>query len=325
MQTGDGRNVVNFPDGSIELGNAFTGNDLFWSGLNGTGVFGGINPRLFAPEEFQAGSSLAHWDESDFPAGDPNSLMTPRIGRGEAILDPGDITVGLLNDIGFNMVDRGETYVLTATGDAKVNSADSQSDSNFGAQDDMFARYKPTGWAYDSYVKFDLPKVEEAENATLRLHGFVPEKDQKVNVVVFGTDNSWEELDITFNNAPGPQTDKLDNEEVTNERKYYEFHVTDFVNEQIQAGATSIAFVLKSTTKSRVYPRAKFLTKEAGSNPPQLVIEAEDAALPVCIPTTIPVEEDAKISNAPSQLDDNLVISRDCVQEIVLSGDMNHI
>ena len=50
-------------------------------------------PHLRARE--LAGSSYSHFDESTFPAGNPNSLMTPQIASREAIHDPGPVGRGL--------------------------------------------------------------------------------------------------------------------------------------------------------------------------------------------------------------------------------------
>jgi len=38
-----------------------------------------------------------------YPAGNPNSLMTPQIGAREAIHDPGPITRGIFEDIGWSV------------------------------------------------------------------------------------------------------------------------------------------------------------------------------------------------------------------------------
>lgn len=58
-------------------------------------------PPIFAPDPYNPGSSISHLDESSYPAGDPNSLMTPQIGQAEAIHDPGEVLYGMMIDMGW--------------------------------------------------------------------------------------------------------------------------------------------------------------------------------------------------------------------------------
>jgi hypothetical protein len=62
---------------------------------------GGTRPKIYAPAAFSLGSSLLHLDESTYPAGSINELMTPFSGTADAIHDPGPITIGILMDIGW--------------------------------------------------------------------------------------------------------------------------------------------------------------------------------------------------------------------------------
>jgi hypothetical protein len=56
--------------------------------------------RIFAPDPFQGGSSIAHLDEV-FYNGTANSLMTPQIGTAEVIQNPGPIVMKMLADMGW--------------------------------------------------------------------------------------------------------------------------------------------------------------------------------------------------------------------------------
>jgi hypothetical protein len=96
-----GRRADRFPSGSTQFRNAVTGNNLFWNGNKGKQANGGNRPRLFAPNPFQPGSSSSHLDENAFPRGNANSLMTPFLGQGERIVNPGNITIGILGDSGW--------------------------------------------------------------------------------------------------------------------------------------------------------------------------------------------------------------------------------
>jgi len=75
--------------------------DLFFNGAGARAANGGRNVPIFAPNPFDDGSSYSHQDEATFPAGNANSLMTPQLGRAEAIHSPGPIGMGILRDIGW--------------------------------------------------------------------------------------------------------------------------------------------------------------------------------------------------------------------------------
>ena len=55
-------------------------------------------------DPFAGRVQLLPLDESTFPAGNINSLMTPQLGAGEAIHDTGPITRGLFTDSGWGVV-----------------------------------------------------------------------------------------------------------------------------------------------------------------------------------------------------------------------------
>ncbi len=98
---GDGNSVLDLPNPSTELGDFLTSGDVFVNGQFAIQALGGVNPELFAPNPFQGGSSIAHWDEATFPAGDINSLMTPQVGASESNFDIGPITRGHFRDMGW--------------------------------------------------------------------------------------------------------------------------------------------------------------------------------------------------------------------------------
>lgn len=100
--TTQGTRILDFPNPSLPLGAALTSDDLVFRGFAARLLTPGfVYPRLYAPAIWRPGSSYAHLDEATFPAGDPNSLMTPFIGRGEAIHWPGTTTLGIFYDMGW--------------------------------------------------------------------------------------------------------------------------------------------------------------------------------------------------------------------------------
>ncbi len=104
VENGAGQKLIeDFPNPSVELGSQLTGDDLFFNGPNANEANNRVPPKLYAPDEFDNGSSIAHLDEDTFPPLNPNSLMTPSLAPNEAIHDPGPITLGILQDLGWQL------------------------------------------------------------------------------------------------------------------------------------------------------------------------------------------------------------------------------
>ncbi|MDX9883642.1 MAG: T9SS type A sorting domain-containing protein [Prolixibacteraceae bacterium] len=61
-------------------------------------------PRLFAPPEWDAGSSIDHLNENTYAEGTTNSLMTPFLDLGEAIHNPGLLTLEMLYEMGWKFI-----------------------------------------------------------------------------------------------------------------------------------------------------------------------------------------------------------------------------
>lgn len=102
-ELGDGTDILSIPAGTVQLGDAFTSNDLYWSGAAATANNGGNQPRLYAPATYNSGSSYSHLNEVTYGSGSINSLMTPQLGSAEANHDPGPITYGMFEDIGWSV------------------------------------------------------------------------------------------------------------------------------------------------------------------------------------------------------------------------------
>ncbi|HBP45466.1 MAG TPA: fibronectin, partial [Flavobacteriales bacterium] len=76
-ETQDSVALLDLPNGSQTLGAALTSDHVYWDGANGMEGVGGGRPRLYAPENYQVGSSYSHLNETSYAPGTPNSLMTP--------------------------------------------------------------------------------------------------------------------------------------------------------------------------------------------------------------------------------------------------------
>jgi hypothetical protein len=92
-----------FPNNSTELASQLQSNNLFFNGSNANAANGGSNPKLYAPGTWEEGSSYAHLDQATYGVpGNPNSLMTP-FDIGGAQREPGPITLGIFNDMGYSV------------------------------------------------------------------------------------------------------------------------------------------------------------------------------------------------------------------------------
>lgn len=115
VENAAGNAISSFPNPSTALGAQLQGGDLFFDGSTANAGNNGSRPELYAPNPFRQGSSYAHLDEAIFAPGNPNSLMSPSIASGEAIHDPGAITLGMFTDMGWTTSDSGPTATPTRT------------------------------------------------------------------------------------------------------------------------------------------------------------------------------------------------------------------
>ncbi|MBN1107397.1 MAG: T9SS type A sorting domain-containing protein [Bacteroidales bacterium] len=88
-----------FANPSAELKTQITGGSLWFDGPVVRAASGGQRARIYAPAEYDPGSSIAHLDEDSYNSS--NALMTPFISRGEAIHDPGTVVRSMLGEMGW--------------------------------------------------------------------------------------------------------------------------------------------------------------------------------------------------------------------------------
>ncbi|MDP4222521.1 MAG: T9SS type A sorting domain-containing protein [Bacteroidota bacterium] len=88
-----------FKQHSLSLGSELVGGQLYFNGPLTKNYLAGSRARLYAPSEWDPGSSVSHLDE--LRTEQVNSLMTPFIDFGEAIHDPGKLTMSILGDLGW--------------------------------------------------------------------------------------------------------------------------------------------------------------------------------------------------------------------------------
>jgi len=85
------------------LGSAMTSNQLRFNGAFAMEVNNGDGPRIYSPSAFALGSSCVHLNESTYPEGNANELMTPFSSAGNANHWPGPLCLAMLRDIGWTL------------------------------------------------------------------------------------------------------------------------------------------------------------------------------------------------------------------------------
>ncbi len=94
-----GLNLVDttvFKKNTQALYQELTGNALYFE--KGTGI---ERPRLFAPSPFRQGGSIAHLNDSSYPTGTVNALMTSTAQSMEVTHDPGPLALSALYEMGW--------------------------------------------------------------------------------------------------------------------------------------------------------------------------------------------------------------------------------
>lgn len=101
LQNGTGTPLVSYSTPSSALGTLLTSGSLWFSGANANARNGGSRVRIYAPGGWSPGSSYAHLDHATY-AGGVNRMMVYAVAPSSATHDPGPVTMGLLQDLGWS-------------------------------------------------------------------------------------------------------------------------------------------------------------------------------------------------------------------------------
>ena len=104
VDDGSGRQVdLTYANNSLALDSVLNGSAgaLRFGGARARAANGGVAPVLYTPAPYNGGSSVYHLDESIYPRGSANALMTPALADTEVVREPGPIVRGMLADIGW--------------------------------------------------------------------------------------------------------------------------------------------------------------------------------------------------------------------------------
>ncbi len=107
---GNGDEILNrevYPNPSQRLFNAVTGQrgGIYFAGIESISVNGGEPAPLYAPSEWNGGSSYSHVDLATY-SNTVNALMRPQIDRAFAVHFPGPLTCGIFGDMGWPLAQK---------------------------------------------------------------------------------------------------------------------------------------------------------------------------------------------------------------------------
>ncbi|MEO1654638.1 MAG: hypothetical protein AAFU64_13920, partial [Bacteroidota bacterium] len=92
-----------FSNNSLDLGEAFTSEQLFFGGNQTQSLNQNTKLPLHAPRIYAEGSSLSHIKVDTYIPGEPNGLMEPFFDPGEVIHEPGPVILAVLEDLGWTI------------------------------------------------------------------------------------------------------------------------------------------------------------------------------------------------------------------------------
>jgi hypothetical protein len=93
--------LVGFTNSSNALGTQLTGDNIFITGTATLLANNGNPAKIYAPSTFSLGASISHLDETLYPVGNANELMTPYIDFCNAQHTIGPIVKAILQDLGW--------------------------------------------------------------------------------------------------------------------------------------------------------------------------------------------------------------------------------
>lgn len=190
---------------------------------------------------------------------------------GELNIDFSKASAGQPMVAAIDVIFRNGLYTVPSSDDAYVRNGPFSS-QNFGSDDSLLVKSANLAkYTRKTFIKFPLNQFQDVVTAKLRIYGANLQDENEVGVQIIGTSDSWTEETITWNNSPFHSHLNEGFVRVGHQQRYYEVNVSGIVYREF-AGDKIVTFVLTSGgVQNR---KLGFLSKESGSNPPQLIIES---------------------------------------------------
>ncbi|MBK8874181.1 MAG: PQQ-dependent sugar dehydrogenase [Bacteroidetes bacterium] len=166
------------------------------------------------------------------------------------------------------------TVVLNPVADAYIRSG-TEENTNFGTNGKLITKKGYSNGKYETCLRFDVSSIPtNIISAKLRLFGSINNNSvATIPVAVFNVpDNSWQETTITFATKPANSKFGLDTVDVSGTNSvYYEWDITEKLNELRLAGISMISLKLKNISLT-LNSRVNFNSRESNTNKPELVV-----------------------------------------------------
>jgi hypothetical protein len=179
------------------------------------------------------------------------------------------------NVIVSNTIDK---VKLSPAADAFVRNG-SYAAINYGTDTSLIVKSSTSsGYSRATYLKFSLDSISKVKDAVLRVYGKNKDGSSVINICAFAVTNDWwTEKGITWNNAPAPSSPSLSRAGISDQLKYYEFNVTDFVKTQNMSDKT-VTFLIKDTAYQN--KNLVFNSRENNIFRPELLITIDTVSQP---------------------------------------------
>jgi hypothetical protein len=168
---------------SSDLNAQLVSQNLYFNGPLLNFYTSGSRARLYAPPNFELGSSISHLDDDTTP--DSIGLMRPFINYGEAIHNPGKFTMSMLGDLGWintRIIHKSHKNTEEHLTQITIN-ADIKSDTTYN--------HNKVGlvWSFDNFVSSDTiymisPKLNNNYTANI----LIPYYNIKLDYYLFAVD-----------------------------------------------------------------------------------------------------------------------------------------
>ena len=103
IETSSGTPMLTYANPSAALGSLLTNGALYFNGPFTLAANAGVRARLYAPATFTLGTSILHLNEATYPVGNSEELMTPFVSTGSSLHNVGNMTLGMLKDMGWSL------------------------------------------------------------------------------------------------------------------------------------------------------------------------------------------------------------------------------
>ena len=126
--------------------------------------------KIYAPANFQQGSSISHYDEGAYPAGTSRSLMTPFFGPTEEVFTIDEEIQQVMVGIGWSLLDGGTTTPTTQPTTTTTPTTQPTTTTTPTTQPTTTTT-QPQGWNGSLYDASTIDEIVNSYDYQVKLHG----------------------------------------------------------------------------------------------------------------------------------------------------------